>query len=89
MTMIKNIKYSDVNLIQSIIWRRKNMESNTDKIRLKKTNKTVYMKVYQRNQSNNVLEKLKENDESKSIEVDVVSISIKDEVKISFDAEVY
>ena len=47
------------------------------------------MKVYRRNQSNNVLEKLKENDESKSIEVDVVSISIKDEVKISFDAEVY
>lgn len=89
MTMIKNIKYNDVNLIQSIIWRRKNMESNKDKIRLKKTNKTVYMKVYRRNQSNNVLEKLKENDESKSIEVDVVSISIKDEVKISFDAEVY
>ena len=46
------------------------------------------MKEYQKNQSNNQL-KIKEHSELKSVEVDVVTKFIKDEVESFSDVEVY
>lgn len=42
-----------------------------------------------KNQSNNGLKKIKENDELKLVEADVIPNFIKDEVEIYSDAEVY
>lgn len=47
------------------------------------------MKEYERNQSNNELQKIKENNELRSVEMDVVTKFIKDEVEILSDIEVY
>ena len=58
-----------------------------------KTNKKKreYMKEYRKNQSNSVLKKIKENNKLKSVEVDVVTNFIKDEVErfsYDFDADI-
>ena len=47
------------------------------------------MEEYRKNQYNNLLKKLKENDELKSVEVNLVTNFIKDKVESSSDAEVY
>lgn len=47
------------------------------------------MKEYEKNQSNNELQKIKENNELRSVEMDVVTKFIKDEVEILSDIEVY
>ena len=48
-----------------------------------------YMKEYRKIRFNKVLKKLKENNELKSVEVDVVTSLIKDEVEGFFYAEIY
>ena len=48
-----------------------------------------YMKKYRKNQFNNVLKKIKDNNELKSIGVNVVTNFIKDEVKSFSNADVY
>lgn len=47
------------------------------------------MKEYEKNQSNNELQKIKENNELRSVEVGIVTKLIKDEVEILSDIEVY
>ena len=47
------------------------------------------MKEYEKNQSNNELQKIKENNELRSVEMDIVTKFIKDEVEILSDIEVY
>ena len=47
------------------------------------------MEEYRKNQYNNLLKKLKENDELKSVEVNLVTNFIKDKVESSSVAEVY
>ena len=49
------------------------MENSTEKICLKKKKKE-YMKEYRKNQSNNLSKKIKENDELKSVELDLEPI---------------
>ena len=51
--------------------------------------KREYMKEYRKNQSNSVLKKIKENNELKSVEVDVVTNFIFDEVeRFSYDVDI-
>ena len=54
-----------------------------------KDKKKEYMEEYRKNQHNNLLKKLKENDKLKSVEVNLVTNFIKDKVESSSDAEVY
>ena len=69
----------------------KKFENNTKKICVKRTNKKKRKNTWKnkKNQSNNGLKKIKENDELKRVEVDVIPNFIKDEVEIYSVAEVY
>ena len=60
------------------------MERNTEKnmsAKEKKEKKKEYMKEYKINQSNNMLKKIKENNDLKSVEVDMVTNVIIDKIK--------
>ena len=59
------------------------------RICLKRADKKRIHKRIQKKSIQNMLKKIKENNELKSVEIDVVTNFIKDEVESSSDAEVY